>query len=75
MLFQSSFAMRETGEMGMASPAVCDSDNGPPTPKLPVGVWLAESTLGGDCRAGFSVLRSAAGTYMGVLSGRMGGAW
>jgi hypothetical protein len=36
MLFQSSVAMREMGEMGVASPATCEVD--PPTLKLPVGV-------------------------------------
>jgi hypothetical protein len=60
MLLQSSVAIREMGEMGAASPAPWET--GPPTLKLPFGVSFTESSFGGDCRPGFSVLRRAAGT-------------
>jgi len=60
MLFQSSVAIREMGETGVASARACEKELA--MLKLPLGVWFAESILGGDCRPGFSVLRSAAGT-------------
>ena len=57
--------------MGLAVPSPAGA--AAPEPQLLLGVTTAESTFGGDCRTGFSVLLSAAGTYGAGLRGSMVG--
>lgn len=67
MLFRSSVAMRDRTEM---LPSPCEWPVEAPEPKLPLSV-SKEPDFGGDWRPGFSVLLSAAGTYIGFFCGRI----
>jgi hypothetical protein len=72
MLYRSSVVMRDRLLPAPSTPA------GPfarPEPQLLLGVSTPESTLGGERLTGFSVLRSAAGTYMGFFGRRICGAF